>query len=104
MSVWAVGIGVAVSAAAAGVSATQGAAQEKQAKQSMEQSKAAADKTAAQADQQFNQQNMKKPDTSAILSAAQQSGKMGASGTMLTGPQGAAPDPTQLGKSTLLGS
>lgn len=96
----------AVVAAGAGVavSATQGAAQEKQAKQSMEQSKAAADKTAAQADQQFNQQNMKKPDTSAILSAAQQSGKMGAAGTMLTGPQGVDPTQLQLGKSTLLGS
>jgi len=104
MSVWAVGIAVAVSAVGVGVSAAQGAEQADAAKKSMEQSQANANKMAAQADQEFNKVNQKKPDTSAILSAAQQSGKMGASGTMLTGPQGIDPAKLSLGKSTLLGS
>ena len=55
------------------------------------------------ADQAMNQANQKKPDTAAILSAAQQSGKAGASGTMLTGPAGIDPNSLTLGKSTLLG-
>jgi hypothetical protein len=105
MSVWGIGVAaVVVSAASVGVSAAQGADQADAAKKSMEQSQANATKTAAAADQAFNQENQKKPDTSAILSAAQQSGKMGASGTMLTGPQGIDPAQLALGKSTLLGS
>jgi hypothetical protein len=46
----------------------------------------------------------KKPDTNAILSAAEQAGKAGASSTMLTGTSGV--DVSQLGlgkKNTLLG-
>ena len=70
----------------------------------LQQAQANADRTAAQADQAFNQANQKKPDTSAILSAAQQAGKGGVSGTMLTGPSGVDPSSLTLGKSTLLGS
>ena len=47
--------------------------------------------------------NQKKPDTMAILSAAQQAGKAGPSGTMLTGPMGVDPNALTLGKTTLLG-
>lgn len=53
--------------------------------------------------QALNRANQKQPDTSAILSAAMQSGRMGASGTMLTGPQGINPSTLNLGKTTLLG-
>lgn len=104
MSGVAVGIAAAAAVAGVGVSAMQGADQASASKKSMEQSKANADRTAAQADQAFNQANQKRPDASAILSAAQQSGKQGASGTMLTGPQGVDPSTLALGKSTLLGS
>jgi hypothetical protein len=62
-----------------------------------------ADTQAAQADQAMNRANQKKPDTSALLSAATQAGKAGASGTLLTGPQGVDPNTLSLGKSTLLG-
>jgi hypothetical protein len=82
----------------------QGADQADAAKKSMQQAQTNADRTAAQADQDFNRANQKKPDTSAILSAAQQAGKGGQSGTMLTGAQGVDPSALTLGKSTLLGS
>ena len=98
---------VVASVAAAGMigmTAAQGADQADAAKKSMEQAQANADRTAKQADQAFNQANQKKPDTSAILSAAQQAGKGGVSGTMLTGPSGVDPSSLTLGKSTLLGS
>lgn len=68
------------------------------------QAKDAATKQAAQADQAMNKANQKTPDTSAILSQATQSGKAGASGTMLTGPTGIDSSTLTLGKSTLLGS
>lgn len=55
------------------------------------------------ADEATNRANQKRPDTMAILDAAAQSGKGGASGTMLTGPQGVDPSALNLGKNTLLG-
>lgn len=75
----------------------------KKQEEAIQQNKVASDKQLAQADQDFNRAHQKKPDTSAILSAAQQSGKGGASGTMLTGAQGVDPNQLALGKSTLLG-
>lgn len=51
----------------------------------------------------MNKANAKSPNANAILSAAQQAGKGGASGTMLTGPAGVSPDLLQLGKNSLLG-
>ena len=99
-----IGAAVAVSAAGIGMSAAQGADQADQAKKSMEQSQANADRTAKQADQDFNRANQRQPDTAAILSAAQQAGKGGASGTMLTGAQGVDPASLTLGKNTLLGA
>jgi hypothetical protein len=100
------GAAIAVAAAVAGtaMSAVQGSEQADAAKKSMQQAQANADRTAAQADQDFNRANQKKPDTSAILSAAQQAGKGGQSGTMLTGAQGVDPSALTLGKNTLLGS
>jgi hypothetical protein len=96
--------GVVVAGAGVAISASNASDQADASKKAMQQSQANAAKTATAADQAFNQQNQKKPDTSAILSAAQQSGKMGASGTMLTGPQGVDVSQLTLGKSTLLGS
>ena len=55
------------------------------------------------AEQANNRANQKRPDIAGALSAAMQSGKAGASGTMLTGPGGIDPNALQLGKSTLLG-
>ncbi len=75
-----------------------------QAKAQAEQRAAAADKQAAAADQAQNKANQKRPDTSAILSAAGQAGKAGESGTMLTGPAGVGAGTLNLGKNTLLGS
>lgn len=72
-------------------------------KDAQAQAKQQAEKQAQAANQALNQANQKKPDTSAILSAAQQSWKSGQSGTMLTGSQGVDPTALTLGKSTLLG-
>ncbi|MHB1368644.1 MAG: hypothetical protein ACYCW7_00355 [Pseudomonadaceae bacterium] len=80
-----------------------GQEQKKAAEKASQQALAASNKQAAQADQAFNRANQKRPDSGAILSATQQAGKAGASGTMLTGPQGVDPSALNLGKSTLLG-
>lgn len=87
----------------AGVSYYNGQQQAKHNKQAMAQAQANADRQAKQAEEDMNRANQKSPDTSALLSAAQQAGKAGISGTMLTGPQGIDPSTLMLGKSTLLG-
>lgn len=63
----------------------------------------ASQKQAALAEQATNRANQKRPDISAILSAAQMAGRAGASGTLLTGPGGVNPSALSLGKNTLLG-
>jgi polyphosphate kinase 2 (PPK2 family) len=95
----------------AGVAYQSGQEQKKAASNALEQQKsqqAAAEKQAKNqlkmAEQDTNKANAKRPDTLAILDSAQQAGKAGASGTMLTGPTGVDPNALQLGKSTLLGS
>ena len=55
-------------------------------------------------DEAVNRANQKTPDTSGILSSAQQASKTGASGTMLTGPTGIDQSMLQLGRKSLLGS
>lgn len=113
----AVTVAAVATVAAVGASIYQGEQQRKAAskaadqaeKQANQQADAAAKqadaaaKQARQAEEATNRANQKKPDVSGILSAAQQAGKAGASGTMLTGPQGIDPDALQLGKNTLLG-
>ena len=64
---------------------------------------AQADASAKAADEATNKANQKRPDIAGALSAAMQSGKAGASGTMLTGPSGIDPGALLLGKNTLLG-
>lgn len=96
----------AVAAAVAlssGVSYYNGKQQAAQNRRAMNQAKANADRQASLAQQDLNRANQKRPDTNALLAAAQQSGRAGASGTMLTGPQGIDPTALSLGKSTLLG-
>lgn len=95
-SVW---LAAAVASTATSIYSAQ--KQEKQAKSAAAQAQANALKQEQAAQQDFNRANQKNPDTLAILDAATQSGRAGASGTMLTGPQGA--DPGMLGKTTLLG-
>lgn len=95
---------VAIAAAAvvsAGVSYHQGQQQARAQKKAADVAKQNAAKQAQLAEQELNAANKKRANTSGIMSAAQQAGKSGASGTMLTGPGGAGPLP--LGKSTLLG-
>lgn len=97
---------VMAAAAVAGVAMTYMNGQEAKKGQAaaMAQAKDAALKQEQAADQANNRANQKSPDTTAIMSAAQQAGKAGASGTMLTGPTGVDQSQLSLGKSTLLGS
>jgi hypothetical protein len=76
------------------------AAAEKQAAES----RALMDKSLKAADENMNRATQKRPNTAGILASAQQAGKAGASGTMLTGPQGVDPAALTLGRSTLLGA
>lgn len=55
------------------------------------------------AQQAQNKAMAKKPDTNAILSAAEQASKTGVGSTMLTGSQGVDPSTLELGKKSLLG-
>jgi Flp pilus assembly protein TadB len=98
------GVTAAVAAVASvAVAYNNGEESKRAAERARQQAQDNANRQAAQADQDMNRANQKKPDTSAILSAASQAGKAGASGTMLTGPQGVDPNALNLGKNTLLG-
>lgn len=55
------------------------------------------------ADEATNRANQKTPNTRRLLSEAEQAGKAGVSGTMLTGPQGIDPSSLTLGRNSLLG-
>lgn len=76
---------------------------QQQALQQQQQQATQAQQQASQAQQAMNAQNQKQPNSGAILSRAQQAGRGGQSGTMLTGPQGVDPSSLTLGKNTLLG-
>lgn len=108
--------------AGAAVSYQNGQEQKKAAEKSANQAKQAAEQQAQQAEQAqaqaqanatkqekaaaeaTNRANTKRADTGAALDSAIQAGKAGASGTMLTGPQGIDPAALNLSKNTLLGS
>lgn len=98
------GIEVAIAAAAAAASIYQGVSQASAQAKANSQAEDNAKKQLKAAEEAKNRANQKQPDTSALLSAAQQAGKSGASGTMLTGPQGVSASDLSLGKSTLLGA
>ena len=86
------------------VSYQNGQEQKKAAEKASQQAQANALKQEKAADEATNRANQKRANTAGILDAAAQSGKAGASGTMLTGPQGIDPNLLNLGKTTLLGS
>lgn len=91
----------AVAAVASAATAYQSSQQQESASKK---SQALAEKNAKAAEEATNKADRKSPDTAAILSAAEQAGKSGASSTMLTGSSGIDPSALTLGKSTLLGS
>lgn len=97
-----------VAAAVAVVSAGAAAYESKQSQVAQKhagQAAIAAAKTNAQAaDEANNAANAKHPDVSSMLAANLAAGKMGAAGTMLTGPGGVDPTLLTLGSSSLLGS
>jgi hypothetical protein len=64
---------------------------------------AQAKEAAATSQQNINKANQRRPDTQAVMADAEMAGTGGASGTMLTGPQGIDPQQLALGKNTLLG-
>jgi hypothetical protein len=94
-------VGAAVAGTA--LSYKQGQDQKKAAKSAAQFAEQQATKQAKDADMAFNRSNQKKPNAGAMLAANQQAALAGQAGTMLTGPMGAMPDQTQLGKNTLLG-
>ena len=75
-----------------------------QAEKASQQAEANAKKQEKAAAEATNRANTKRADTGAALDFATQAGKAGASGTMLTGPQGIDPATLNLSKNTLLGS
>lgn len=96
-------VAAGVAAAGVAVSYQNGQEQKKAQASAQEQAKQNALKQEKASDEATNRANQKTADTVGALSSAQQSGKAGASGTMLTGPQGIDPNVLSLGKSTLLG-
>lgn len=68
-------------------------------RESLEQSKKAQEVS----QQNINRASQKRPDMGTIMQKAQESARGGVAGTMLTGPQGVAPELLKLGKNTLLG-
>jgi len=98
------GITAAVAAvASAANSVYQGQRQNKQVKKANQMAETNARKQENAAEQQLNAANKKRPDTMAMMDAANQNARGGASGTMLTGSQGIDPSLLTLGKNTLLG-
>ena len=103
MSGWIAGITAVVGAASAISQNNQAKKAASANAQAQAQAQANADKQAKAAEEQTNRASQKRPDTNALLSAAQSSGAAGNSGTMLTGSQGVSGGNLNLGKSTLLG-
>lgn len=101
---YATAVAAVAAVAGAAVSYQNGQDQKKAAENSARQAQTNALKQEKAADEATNRSNQKRANTGAILDAATQAGKGGASGTMLTGPQGIDPNLLNLGKSTLLGS
>lgn len=64
----------------------------------------AAEAARKQAEEEMNKANQKRPNTQAILNAAMLAGRGGASGTMLSGPQGVDAGAMTLGKNSALGA
>lgn len=104
MSGAATAVMAAAAVAGAAISYQNGQDQKKAAERAAQQADANAKKQEKAADEATNRANQKRADPMAAMDAATQAGKSGASGTMLTGPQGIDPAALNLGKNTLLGS
>ena len=104
MSGGATAVMAAVAVAGAAIAYNNGQEQKKAAEKASQQAEANAKKQEKAADEATNRANTKRADTGAALDSATQAGKAGASGTMLTGPQGIDPAALNLSKNTLLGS
>lgn len=94
----------AAAVAGAAIAYNNGQEQKKAAEKASQQAEANAKKQEKAADEATNRANTKRADIGAALDSATQAGKAGASGTMLTGPQGIDPAALNLSKNTLLGS
>lgn len=103
MATAAVVIGAIAALAGTGYGIYAGEQNAKAQKSAQQDAKDAAMKAESQADQANNRANQKKPNTNAILAAAQLAAKSGIGGTMLTGPAGVGSELLSLGKSSLLG-
>lgn len=95
---------IASAVAGAAIAYNNGQEQKKAAEKASRQAEANAKKQEKAADEATNRANQKRADPMAAMDAATQAGKAGASGTMLTGPQGIDPAALNLSKNTLLGS
>ena len=104
MSGAATAVMAAAAVAGAAISYKNGQEQKEAAEKASQQAEANAKKQEKAADEATNRANTKRADTGAALDSATQAGKAGASGTMLTGPQGIDPAALNLSKNTLLGS
>jgi hypothetical protein len=93
----------AAAVAGTAVSIYNGQQQASAQKKAMNQAKSAADKQATAADQAMNKENQKRPNTTEILDAANQAGRGGVTGTMLTGASGVDKNTMALGRNSLLG-
>ena len=100
VAIWALAAASAYSAVSSNQNAKKAAKQQESAQNDAKQQALAQEKAA---DEASNMQNMKSPDTGAMMSAAMMSGKSGVSGTMLTGAQGVEKDKLNTKRSTLLG-
>lgn len=98
------GAALAIAAAGTGYSVYSGERAAEAQEESQLQSLLRTEQQAKKSEEAMNKANQKKPNTAAILSAAQQAAKGGVGGTMLTGPQGVGQDQLSLGKTSLLGS
>lgn len=96
-------VSIAAVALGAATSIYSGNKQASAQKKAQAQAKSIADKQATAAEQAQNAANQKRPNTSGILDAANQAGRAGISGTMLTGAQGVDKNQLALGRNTLLG-
>ena len=92
------------SVAGAAANLVNGRKQQKVARAAAEQAQANADRQAKAADEAMNRENQKSVNAAANRDEAALAGRAGASGTMLTGPQGIDPQTLNLGKNTLLGA
>lgn len=88
----------AVAAAMAAYSAYSGNKADQQQRSAQRQAASQAEASAKAADEASNKASQRGPDVAGTLASVTQASKAGASGTMLTGPQGVDPNGTVVGQ------